>query len=231
MGAVVRQDPNCPPVYRFAGQFFNATYLTSELKNLLESVVRRLCGEAGDRVLQLRTPFGGGKTHALISLYHITKNRHALSEHSEFAQLPNPGTVSVATFIGDDFSATQGTQIPDGPQTLTPWGDLAWQLGGKDAYEVVRADDEQRVAPGNDVWRKIIGDRPALILLDEFLNYVENALGVEVKDSTLGKQVLTFIKKLPDVVAELPRTVLVYSLQASVQEAVGNEDCSVPWIS
>ncbi len=223
LGAVVRQDPTCPPIYRYAGQFFSATYLTSELKNLLTSVVQRLCGEAGDRVLQLRTPFGGGKTHALISLYHITKNRQDLREHPDFAKLPNPGPVDVATFIGDDFSATQGTQIPDGPQILTPWGYLAWQLGGKEAYEVVRADDEQRVAPGNDVWRKIIGDRPTLILLDEFLNYVENALGVAVKDSTLGKQVLTFIKKLPDVVAELPRTVLVYSLQASVQEAVGNE--------
>ncbi|MBD2073436.1 ATP-binding protein [Phormidium sp. FACHB-592] len=223
LGAVVRKDPTCPPVYRYAGQFFAATYLTSELKSLLASVVQRLCGEPGDRVLQLRTPFGGGKTHALISLYHITKNRQDLLEHPDFTKLPNPGTVDVATFIGDDFSATQGTQIPDGPQILTPWGYLAWQLGGKEAYEVIRADDEQRVAPGNDVWRKIIGDRPTLILLDEFLNYVENALGVEVKDSTLGKQVLTFIKKLPDVVAELPRTVLVYSLQASVQEAVGNE--------
>ncbi|XHX78983.1 MAG: ATP-binding protein [Stenomitos frigidus ULC029] len=223
LGAVVRQDPTCPPVYRSASQFFAATYLTSELKSLLTSVVQRLCGDAGDRVLQLRTPFGGGKTHALISLYHLTKHRQDLVEHADFAKLPNPGTVDVATFIGDDFSATKGTQIPDGPQVLTPWGYLAWQLGGKEAYEIVRADDEQRVAPGNDVWRKIIGDRPTLILLDEFLNYVENALGVEVKDSTLGKQVLTFIKKLPDVVAELPRTVLVYSLQASVQEAVGNE--------
>jgi len=222
LGTVVRQDSKCPAVYRYARQFFAATYLTPELKNLLESVVQRLCGEAGDRVLQLRTPFGGGKTHALISLYHIAKNRHELSEHLDFAKLPNPGSVEVATFIGDDFSATQGIEV-EGLQILTPWGYLAWQLGGKDAYEVVRADDEQRVAPGNDVWRKIIGDRPVLLLLDEFLNYVENAFGVEVGESNLGRQALTFVKKLPDVIAELPRAVLVYSLQASVQEALGNE--------
>lgn len=223
LGAVVRQDATCPVVYRNARQFFAATHLTPELKDLLNSALQRLCGGAGDRVLQLRTPFGGGKTHALISLYHITKNRQDLLEHPDLIKLPSPGVVDVATFIGDDFSATQGTQIPDGPQVLTPWGYLAWQLGGKEAYELVRADDQQRVAPGNDVWRKIIGDRPALILLDEFLNYVENALAVSVEDSTLGKQVLTFIKKLPDVVAELPKTLLVYSLQASAQEALGNE--------
>ena len=51
LGAVVRQDPTCPPVYRYAGQFFAATYLTSELKSLLTSVVQRLCGEAGDRLI------------------------------------------------------------------------------------------------------------------------------------------------------------------------------------
>jgi predicted AAA+ superfamily ATPase len=51
LGAVVRQDPTCPIVYRDAKQFFSATYMTAELKGLLESVVRRLCGEAGDRVL------------------------------------------------------------------------------------------------------------------------------------------------------------------------------------
>lgn len=223
LGAVVRQDPNCSPIYRHARQFFAATYLTSELKSLLEGVVRRLYGEAGDRVLQLRTPFGGGKTHALISLYHLAQNRQDLLEHPDFAKLPDPGTVAVATFIGDDFSATGGSQIPDGPQVLTPWGYLAWQLGGKDAYEVVRADDEQRVAPDNEVWRKIIGDRPALILLDEFSNYVETTFAVTVEGSNLGRQILAFIKRLPDVIAELPRAVLVYSLQASVQEALGNE--------
>lgn len=58
LGAVIRQDPNCPKVYRDARDFFAATYLTKELKKLLEDVLRGLQGEPGDRVLQLRTPFG-----------------------------------------------------------------------------------------------------------------------------------------------------------------------------
>ncbi len=75
LGAVIRQDSQCPVVYRNAPDFFAATYLTTGLRKLLEDVLKGLRGDAGDRVLQLRTPFGGGKTHSLISLYHITKNR------------------------------------------------------------------------------------------------------------------------------------------------------------
>lgn len=59
--------------------------------------------------------------------------------------------------------------------------------------------------------------------MDEFLVFVENAMGLVVGDSTFGRQVLTFVQQLTEVVRDLPKTVLVYSLQASVQEAVGDE--------
>lgn len=223
LGAVVRQDPNCPKVYRDARDFFAATYLTKELKKLLEDVLRGLKGEPGDRVLQLRTPFGGGKTHALVSLYHIATNRDKLQDLPELATLPNPGLVQVAAFIGLEISASTGIQIENGPRILTPWGYLAWQIGGLDAYLLVETEDQQRIAPGNDVLRTIFGDRSILLLMDEFLVYVENAMGLVVGDSTFGRQVLTFVQKLTEVVRDLPKTVLVYSLQASVQEALGDE--------
>lgn len=76
LGAVFRQDSNCPKVYRVAREFFAATYLTKELRKLLEDVLKGLRGEPGDRVLQLRTPFGGGKTHAHgASLSHCHQPR------------------------------------------------------------------------------------------------------------------------------------------------------------
>ncbi len=223
LDAVIRQDATCPQVYRDAKEFFTATYLTRELRKLLEDVLRGLKGEAGDRVLQLRTPFGGGKTHTLISLYHIATNRHKLQNFPELATLPNPGEVKVAAFIGLDISASTGIQIDNGPRILTPWGYIAWQIGGQEAYKLLETEDQQRIAPGNDVFRKIFADRPTLVLMDEFLVYVENAMGLEVGDSTFGRQVLTFVQKLTEVVRDLPKTVLVYSLQASVQESLGDE--------
>jgi hypothetical protein len=56
--------------YRDADTFFKKTYPTEGLKNLLSVVEKRLQGAGGDSVIQLQTPFGGGKTHALIAMYH-----------------------------------------------------------------------------------------------------------------------------------------------------------------
>src|SRR5262245_59615089 len=70
LGQVDVQAPKCPDVYRDAVTFYRATYLTPTLDELLRGVAGVLAGEPGNRVLQLRTPFGGGKTHTLIALLH-----------------------------------------------------------------------------------------------------------------------------------------------------------------
>ena len=59
-----------PDEYKDPIQFFQKTYQTDGLKNLLSIVEGRLKGQGGDPVIQIQTPFGGGKTHALIAMYH-----------------------------------------------------------------------------------------------------------------------------------------------------------------
>ena len=59
-----------PDEYKDPTQFFQKTYQTDGLKNLLSIVEGRLNGRGGDPVIQIQTPFGGGKTHALIAMYH-----------------------------------------------------------------------------------------------------------------------------------------------------------------
>ena len=59
--------------YRDSNTFFRKTYLTEGLKSLLGIAEKRLKGEGGDSIIQLQTPFGGGKTHSLIALYHKAK--------------------------------------------------------------------------------------------------------------------------------------------------------------
>jgi len=58
--------------YKDPDLFFAQTYLTYGLKNLLDVVKKRINGDGGDSIIQLETPFGGGKTHSLIALYHKT---------------------------------------------------------------------------------------------------------------------------------------------------------------
>jgi len=68
-----------PLEYRDASTFFQKTYMTQGLKNLFNNVLSRLSGGKGDPVIQIQTPFGGGKTHALLALYHIVKIMTRLS--------------------------------------------------------------------------------------------------------------------------------------------------------
>ncbi|MBW1973466.1 MAG: ATP-binding protein [Deltaproteobacteria bacterium] len=56
--------------YKNKEQFFKKSFLTKGIKNLLEVMEKRLKGEGGDPVIQIQTPFGGGKTHSLIAMYH-----------------------------------------------------------------------------------------------------------------------------------------------------------------
>ena len=59
-----------PDEYRDPTQFAQKTHETAGLKHLLSIIEGRLKGQSGDPVIQLQTPFGGGKTHALIAMYH-----------------------------------------------------------------------------------------------------------------------------------------------------------------
>ena len=66
-----------PREYNDATTFFKKTYVTQGLKNLLGIIEKRLKGEGGDPVVQIQTPFGGGKTHALIAMFHRAKEWEA----------------------------------------------------------------------------------------------------------------------------------------------------------
>ena len=73
-------DKNAPMEYMDGAMFFEKTYLTKGLKELLESVLQRTCGKGvGQSVIQLQTPFGGGKTHSLLGLFHLFKEAEKLS--------------------------------------------------------------------------------------------------------------------------------------------------------
>jgi len=94
-----------PLDYQDADLFFRKTYLTKGLKNIIEVAKARLEGRSGDSVIQLQTPFGGGKTHTLIALYHKAKEWNA----------------RVVVFDGTALN----------PKEVKPWEELERQLTGK----------------------------------------------------------------------------------------------------
>lgn len=114
--------------------------------------------------------------------------------------------------------------MEDGIVTHTLWGELAWQLGGREGYEHVRQADEQRIAPtAKDIKSVIEGATPALILIDELADYCAKASGLVVGGGTLFTQTNSFIQTLTEVVASIPRTVLICTLPASATEVASSE--------
>ncbi len=227
LGAIAAGDPDVPVVNRDPEAFFRATYLTTDLRKLLEEVLASLAGEPGyDRVLKLRTPFGGGKSHTLASLLHAARNRKALDVIPESKNLARPGDVAVAVFDGEKFDALQGKAMDGGQTIQTMWGWIAWQIDSEKAFSIVADHDRDRVAPGGDTIKKMLtvgaAGRPVLILLDEVLKYMERAAAVPVLDSTLQRQAKDFFQNLTVEVAGTPNTALTYSLTWSHREAFGN---------
>lgn len=223
LGSVVGASGSLREVYRDPVAFFRATYLTSNMQALLADVLGALAGRGGDRVLQLRTPFGGGKTHSLLALYHLATERAQLTAFRELADFPDPGPTRVAVLSGTDLDPSSPREH-GGVTARTLWGELAWQLGGADAYRLVARQDERGQAPGKDVLAALFPpDEPTLLLLDEVLVYVEKAKAIQRADTTLGAQVLLFLQSLTELIGAHQRAAMVYSLQKSVLEAAGDE--------
>ena len=210
-----------PAVYRDADSFFAASYLTRGLKSLLEDVLGRLAGAPGNRVLRLQTPFGGGKSHTLAALLHAARSRAALDALPEAAGLPRPDGVRVAVVDGQFFDPTNGKRTPDGDITArTVWGWVAWGLGGREGYDLVRAQDQARVAPGGDALVELLRGGPSLILIDELLQYLISAGGIRVEKTTLRDETLSFLQRLTAAVGSVDDAALVYSLQSSKRESL-----------
>lgn len=227
LGAIASGDPNVPVVNRDPEAFFRATYLTADLQKLMEEVLASLDGKAGyNRVLKLRTPFGGGKSHTLASLLHAARKREALDGIPEAKGFARPKNVAVAVFDGEKFDARNGKELEGGRTIRTMWGWIAWQIDPERAFPLVADHDADRVAPGGDVIRDVLtrgaGGRPVLILLDEVLKYMERAAAVSVLDSTLQRQAKDFFQTLTVEVAGSANAALVYSLTWSAREALGN---------
>jgi len=162
--------------YRDPVEFFRRTYLTESLKHLLIAAVERLNGKGGDPVVQLQTNFGGGKTHSMLALYHLFSGTSptelpGIEEVMKEAKQNTLPPVRRVVLVGNRISPGNPIKKPDGTVIRTLWGELAWQLGGKEAYEIIRSDDERATNPGDRLRELFNKYGPCLILIDEWVAY------------------------------------------------------------
>jgi predicted AAA+ superfamily ATPase len=201
-------------------QFFRRTFLTDGLRELLDRAVRRVGGDTNaSPIINLQTNFGGGKTHSLLALWHLLSGTPVSSLPQEVQDLvagrPLPPQVRRVALVGTHLSPTGASEKPDGTKVSTLWGELAWQLGGRAAYDVVAAADASATNPGEALRELIAAHAPCLILIDEWVAYARQLWGREDLPAGTFDTQFTFAQSLTEVVKAVPGALLVISIPAS----------------
>jgi predicted AAA+ superfamily ATPase len=208
------------PEYRDPKEFFRRTYLTESLKGLLVGGIQRISGTGGDPVVQLQTNFGGGKTHSMLALFHIFSGVQAGELVGMDALLADAGVEALprarrVVLVGNKISPGNPVTKPDGTVVRTLWGELAWQLGGREAYARVQQDDERATNPG-DVLRELFRQYgPCLILIDEWVAYARQLHDQSDLPAGGFETQFTFAQALTESAKLAGNCLLVISLPAS----------------
>ena len=214
--------------YRDPDEFYRRTYLTEGLKHLLKGAMLRLTGMGSDPVVELQTNFGGGKTHSMLALYHLVSVKTA-SGLSGIEDLMNEAGISAlpetrrAVLVGTALSPGDTRLKPGGIKTRTLWGELAWQLGGNDGYELISESDRNGTSPGSDDLTDLLKlFSPCLVLIDEWVAYVRQLYHKPGLPAGSFDSNLTFAQALTEAAKAAPQAVVVASLPAS-QIEIGGE--------
>lgn len=205
-------------------EFFTRTYLTEGLRDLLLRALRRLNGDGNSSpVVNLQTNFGGGKTHSMLALYHlfsgtdVTRLPNELQELIAEAGNPDLSALKVkrVALVGTYLKAGSPSIKDDGTEVCTLWGELAWQLGGREAFDIVAADDAAGTNPGEALRTLLQKYGPALILVDEWVAYARQLVtDGELPAGSFDTQ-FTFAQSLTEIVKSVPGVMLVVSIPAS----------------
>src|SRR5208283_1106330 len=223
------RDNRAPADYQEPQRFFDRTFLTKNLIELASTAVRRLSGIKVETsaVFNLTTQFGGGKTHALTLLYHLAKGGPKASSWKgvpsilEAAGVKSAPEAATAVFVGTEFDSLTGRGGKDGtPLRKTPWGEIAFQLGGEESFAAVAEYEKQFIEPKGDVIRAMLPkDRPCLILMDEIINYVST-----YRTKAYHNSLYNFIQALSETARGQDNVVLVVSIPASELEYTSDDE-------
>ncbi|MGH7451282.1 MAG: DUF499 domain-containing protein, partial [bacterium] len=212
-------------------EFFRRTYLTEGLTHLLANAWLRLSGQGGDPVVELQTNFGGGKTHSMLSLYHLFGGMIAMRDVpgleqviAELKQTPDKLPMAKCAVLPCiKFPAASTWRKPDGSEIHTLWGEIAWQLGKAEGYKIVAEEDQHGVSPGSEKITQLF-ERfgPALVLIDEWVAYARQLIGKENLTAGTFEANMTFAQALTEG-AKAARNALVVAAIPESDIEVGGE--------
>ncbi|MDR1835059.1 MAG: DUF499 domain-containing protein [Fusobacteriaceae bacterium] len=220
--------------YQDPVEFFSRTYVTEGMQNLLEQALRRVSGKGGEPVIQLKTAFGGGKTHSMLALYHMLRGRVAVNKIPNIEPVLKKSGVrtlpkaNVAVLVGtalDPAKSKRPNNLP-GITINTLWGEMAAQLAESAAdlklYDFVKEADKKGVSPGSKTLKDLFDAcGPCLILMDELVGYAKKLYGVSGLPAGTYDNFITFVQEITEAARASKNSLVVASLPESEIEVGG----------
>ena len=179
-------------------KFFNENFQTKGMEILLNTAFKRFKGESSTGVVKLTQAMGGGKTHNMLALALLAKNK-VWRKKIMGKEYDAIGDIQVVAFSGRESDADYGI-----------WGSIAEQLGKKEVFKDLYTPLK---APGESAWVKLLQGEKTLILCDELPPYLENAKSITVGNSDLCKVTITALSNLFSALGkeQLANVCLVFS--------------------
>ena len=206
--------------------FLSQTYFTENLTQMVREVASRLSGGDGASVTEVQTPFGGGKTHALLTFYHLVNSpaeamtipavREALGDFSI------PDNARVLVFDGQEHG-TDPVPMDNGVDAFTMWGYLTAQVSASLYQRLIMSSDGSGTSPGNLVLSQVLEEAaPCLILIDELVSYlVKLRFSNSRRTQNLYRNTVQFLQEILQLAGNIPGVCVLLSLPESRREFGG----------
>jgi len=227
-------------VYQDSKEFFALTYPTLNLRDLCKDVVLRLAGQNDKAVRQLELTYGGGKTHTLITLYHLVQNPTKLPDMPSVQEFiahigMTPPKARVVSLCFDKLDPETGMDVtsPEGEirRLKRPWSVMAFQIAGAEGLRMLHGeglDQERESAPFENLISELLSipgkqGLPTLVLIDEVLSYVREMTGL---DQVWRGRMINFFQFLTQAATKVDKCSVVASLLATdprKSDALGKE--------
>ena len=207
-------------------EFFSRTYVTEGIRGLMMEALRRVTGQYGAPVVQVKTAFGGGKTHSMLALYHLmhggfnARSVPVVREMMDELGLSALPRVNVAVISGTFEGVSEPREVANIPVN-TLWGNIGAQLGG---YEYVRAADRDKKAPGAFALLKMFDAcGPCLVLIDELTAYGRKLYKNDESAAGTFSNFQSFVQELTEAAKYSKNSLVVAAMPESKTEN-GDDD-------
>ena len=212
-----------------ATDFLQTTHLTSTTKDLLRRIMNKMeqgPSSTSSTIFELFSRYGGGKTHGMLVVAAAAMHPN-LPYWKETAGI-NATSARIIAFNGENSNPTTGVVLDDhGHRAKSLAGYLLFHLGGPEILHQFQEGDERLTDPGAAEFRKLIGDEPTIIMIDELVHYINRVRQrIESGDQLSQDGTLSTISALASAVADSPKAVLIITSPEDAHELLSEQRTS-----